>query len=103
MLPTITDILIAVPVCIGMYVLITRLSGPPPYFDSQNTHNYAVSRGWELVRRRAVDSTYRKGCTEVTVIPHWGLEHSKVIFDNMDREIVKESSLYHNYMEILNG
>lgn len=102
------DMLATVVVCFGVYLLVTKLSGPSPYEAMQKVHRYAESKGWVVTWEGVtwegvIHSTYRKGCIEVTLIPHAGLEHNKSIIDNAEDSIYRESKLAQNYMEILNG
>lgn len=99
----IVDTLATFVVCFGVYLLVTKLSGPSPYKSMQEVHKYAESRGWTITWKGVIHSTYHKGCTEVTLIPHAGLEHNKSIIDHVEEQIYRESKLAESYMEILNG
>jgi len=99
----IADTLATFIVCFGVYLLVTKLSGPSPYKSIQEVHKYAESKGWVLVWRGVLDSTYKKGCTEISLIPHAGLDHNRAIIDQAEEQCCRESKLAQDYMEILNG
>lgn len=74
-----------------------------PKNHSKEVHSYAESKGWVLIREGVFESTYKKGCFKINLIPHAGLEHNKPIIDYAEGSIFRESKLAQDYMEILNG